>query len=451
MIIDMPKGAADIIAILTNNGYEAFLAGGCVRDSLMGKTPHDYDICTSATPGEVYNCIWDTFKIIETGIDHGTVTVVTPDGKYEVTTYRIDGEYSDGRRPDSVEFTSDLRLDMSRRDFTINAMAYNRDVGLCDFFGGWRDLRNQVIACVGEPADRFGEDALRILRALRFAAVLGFKIDPKTSQAIHDMKLRLRLISAERITMELIKLLEGDYACEVLIEYSDVISVIIPELEPCIGFDQNNKYHQYTVYDHIAHAVGNYKGKDHVVNLALLLHDVGKPGAYFENETGGHFYGHGEISYALAQTILPRLRLSTKDTEDILTLVRYHDAVMEPTRRVVKRWMNRIGVKQMSRLLDIRIADIQAHAKGTQQSRVLRWVGLCDAFDEIQAEMQCFSLKDLAVNGRDIMALGVKEGKMVGDILKTLLDKVIDEELPNERNALIKAASGLVDFERNKQ
>ena len=312
-------------------------------------------------------------------------------------------------------------------------------------------MTNKTITCVGNPEDRFQEDALRILRALRFASVLGFRIESKTAQAIHEMKSRLQLISAERITMELIKLLEGDGVCGVLIEYSDVFAEIIPELKPCIGFEQNNKYHQYTVYDHIAHAVGNYKGVDHVIKLALLLHDIGKPSVYFENESGGHFYGHGEVSYELAKTALSRLRLSTKDTDDILTLVRYHDAVMEPTRRVVKRWMNRIGVEQFDRLLDIRIADIRAHTEGTQQSRVLRWAGLCDAFDEIQAEMQCFSLKDLDVDGQDIMALGVKEGKMVGDILKTLLDKVIDEELPNERNALIKAASGLLDFERNKQ
>ena len=447
MIIDMPKGAADIIAILTDNGYEAFLAGGCVRDSLMGKAPHDYDICTSATPGEVYNCVWETFKIFETGIDHGTVTVVAPDGNYEVTTYRIDGEYSDGRRPDSVEFTSDLRLDMSRRDFTINAMAYNHDIGLCDFFGGQRDLHDGIIVCVGEPEDRFKEDALRILRALRFASVLGFKIESKTSQAIHDMKSRLQLISAERITMELIKLLAGVGACNVLIEYSDVFAEIIPELQPCIGFEQNNRFHQYTVYDHIAHAVGNYDGGDHVVNLSLLLHDIGKPAAYFENETGGHFYGHGEISYELAKVALSRLRLSTKDTEDILALVRHHDAVMEPTRKVVRRWMNRIGHDQFERLLAIRIADIMAHAENTQESRIERWRGLRDAFLVITEDMYCFSLKDLAVNGHDVMALGVKEGKQVGNILKALLDKVIDEELINDRQVLLNAASEVLNTE----
>lgn len=447
MMINIPCGANKIIKILNNNGYEAFLAGGCVRDSLMGQAPHDYDICTNATPGEVYNYIWDTFKIVETGIDHGTVTVITPDGNYEVTTYRIDGTYSDGRRPDSVEFASDLRLDMSRRDFTINAMAYNHDVGLCDFFGGQADLANKTITCVGNPEDRFQEDALRILRALRFASVLDFEIEERTSLAIHAMRERLHLVSAERITVELIKLLQGQNACRVLIEYSDVIAEIIPELAPCIGFDQNNKYHQYTVYDHIAHAVGNYKGSDHVINLALLLHDIGKPNVYFENETGGHFYGHGEISYELAKVALSRLRLSTKDTEDILVLVRYHDAVMEPTRRVVKRWMNRIGVEQVDRLLDIRIADIRAHTEGTQQSRIVRWSGLCDAFDEIKAGMQCFSLKDLAVNGRDIMGLGVQEGKLVGDILKTLLNQVIDEELPNEYDVLLETVTALLDLE----
>lgn len=444
MKFDIPYGAAEIIRILTENGHDAFLVGGCVRDSLMEKTPHDYDICTSATPGAVYNLIWDTYKVVESGIDHGTVTVLTPTGNYEVTTYRIDGDYSDCRRPDSVEFITDLKEDMSRRDFTINAMAYNQEDGLRDYFGGREDLANQIIRCVGDPEERFNEDALRILRALRFSSTLDFDIAEETGKAIHKLCKKLHLVSAERITVELIKLLEGDRVCEILNEYSDVFAEIIPELKPCIGFEQNNRFHQYTVYDHIAHAVSYYKGRDHVVNMALLLHDIGKPHCYTENEKGGHFYGHGEISYKLARESLSKLRFDNRSTEDILELVRYHDAVMEPNRLVVKRWMNRLGDEQFCRLLDIRIADILAHAEGTQESRIERWKGLCDAYAEVVQEMQCFTLKDLAINGRDVMALGVRQGEDVGWVLKVLLDRVIEEELPNDRELLLASAKTLI-------
>ena len=444
MKIEVPQGAADIIRILQENGHEAYIVGGCVRDSLMGKTPHDFDICTNANPGQVYNCIWDTYKIVESGIKHGTVTVITPTGSYEVTTYRIDGEYTDGRRPDFVEFVADLFLDLSRRDFTINAIAYSEDKGMIDLFGGMDDLKNRVIRCVGDAGERFNEDALRILRALRFSSTLGFSIEEETRAAIHKMSKKLSLVSAERITDELVKLLAGDNACSVLIEYSDVFAEIIPELKPCIGFDQNNRFHQYTVYDHIAHAVSNYKGRDPVVSMSLLLHDIGKPHCYTENEKGGHFYGHCEISYKLARNALSRLRFDKRSTEDILELVRHHDAVMEPNRRVVKRWLNRIGTEQFTRLLDIRIADILAHAEGTYESRVERWRGLCDELAEVCAEMQCFSLKDLDVNGHDIMALGIGQGELVGRVLNALLDRVIDEELENDKDILLESAKSLL-------
>ena len=290
--ISIPKGAKAIILGLRYENHEAYVVGGCVRDSLLGREPKDWDICTSATPQEVKEHLNRcSVRAIDTGLKHGTVTAdMERAGKYEITTFRIDGDYSDNRRPDSVTFTESIYQDLSRRDFTINAMAYN-SAGLIDPFHGVDDLKNGIIRCVGNPNDRFGEDALRILRALRFASVYGFSIEKDTAQAIHDNAWRLTNIAAERIHSELCKLLLGNGVLPVLLDYSDVIATIIPEMKPCIGFNQNNKYHQYTIYDHIAHAVSNYTGKDIAVKVALLLHDIGKPCCYTEDENGGHFHG----------------------------------------------------------------------------------------------------------------------------------------------------------------
>ena len=276
--IRIPRGPGDVMTVLALDGFESYVVGGCVRDSLLGLEPHDWDICTNATPQDVMEIFTKrNIKTIETGIKHGTVTVCLHGEQYEVTTFRIDGTYSDGRRPDSVSFTSSLQEDLSRRDFTINAMAYAEVPGLIDPFGGEKALLDKVISCVGNPTDRFGEDALRIMRALRFASTYGFRIDSGTDAAIHQLAPSLCNISSERINAELCKLLCGQGVLDVLLNYSDVITTIIPELAPCVGFEQNNPYHQYNVYDHIAHAVTNYKGNDISIKVALLLHDIGKP------------------------------------------------------------------------------------------------------------------------------------------------------------------------------
>lgn len=435
-VIELPEGVSEIIDVLSDNGFEAYVVGGCVRDSLLGLTPKDWDICTAATPQEVELCFHD-YRIIETGLKHGTVTIVMSDGKYEVTTFRTDGVYSDNRRPDTVSFVKDIYKDLSRRDFTINAMAYNHTTGVIDLFGGQEHLAAGILACVGNADERFNEDALRIMRALRFASVYNFRIASNTSKAIHKNVRLLNNISVERINTELCRFLCGQGVLELLLEYSDVVTTVIPELKPCVGFNQNNRYHQYTVYDHIAHAVSNYNGMDTTIKIALLLHDIGKPTCYTEDENGGHFYGHGIPSSDIAKTVVERLRFDNKTQKDIVELVLYHDAIIEPTVKTVRRWLNKIGEIQFSRLLDIRMADILAHAEGTQQSRIDKCVAVREITSEIIAKAQCFALKDLAINGRDLIVVGIPEGKEIGKILNEILLLVIDGRLLNERDEIM--------------
>lgn len=306
--INIPSGAASILDNLHAAKQEAYVVGGCVRDSLLGREPNDWDICTSASP-EAVKKLFSDHDVIDTGIKHGTVTVLEDGAAYEVTTFRKDGNYSDGRHPDSVEFVSNVLEDLARRDFTINAMAYSVEDGLVDPYGGLRDLERKVISsCVGSPDERFTEDGLRLLRAIRFAANYGFIIADQTADSIHRNVALLKNVSVERITSELCKTLLGDGVLQVLLDYKDVFCAIVPELEPCVGFEQNNKFHQYTVYDHIAHAVAGYTGKDTTIKIALLLHDIGKPLCYTEDENGGHFYGHAPICAEIAEGVLRRMR-----------------------------------------------------------------------------------------------------------------------------------------------
>lgn len=435
--IDIPVGARYILSALKNHAGDAYIVGGCVRDSLLDKQPHDWDICTSAKPGEVLEIMAEHgVKTIETGLKHGTVTAVIGDESYEITTFRVDGEYSDNRRPDHVEFVADVIEDLGRRDFTINAMAYSDFDGLIDPWGGYGDLCNGIIRCVRNPDDRFREDALRIMRALRFASTYGFKIEEKTAYSIRKNKSLLRKISAERIQSELTKLLCGPGALDILLEYSDVMAVIIPELEPCIGFNQNNKYHIYNVYDHIAHAVGNYKGNDISIKMALLLHDIGKPHCYTEDHNGGHFHGHGVVSHKMAKTVMERLRFDNKTRGEVLDLVLYHDSEIHPSVKAVKRWLNKIGPEIFSKLIEVRFADMYAHADINRDERVDKYFAVLKIADDIVDEQQCFRVNDLDVNGHDIMDLGVESGPMVGKVLNHLFDKVLDGEIENDRMTL---------------
>lgn len=439
--ISLPHGATKIINLLTKRGFDAYVVGGCVRDSLYNIPPKDWDICTNAKPEEMLRC-FNGFKVIETGLKHGTITIVLDDGAYEVTTFRTDGTYSDNRHPDEVLFTNDLYKDLERRDFTINAMAYNPTVGLVDPFGGLTDLADRRIACVGHADDRFNEDALRIMRALRFSSCYGFDIEKSTEESIHKNVGLLNNIAVERITQELIKLLGGMDVLPVLLNYSDVITTIIPELSPCVGFDQNNKYHQYTVYDHIAHAIDHYvfRGDDIVVKMALLLHDIGKPFCYSEDERGGHTYEHNIMSHKIARQVVERLRFDRRTQNEIVELVLCHDDKIEPTPKAIKRLLNRLGEKQLYRLLHMRFCDCMAHTAGTQNEFIRKCTESFDILTCIIDEAQCFNLKHLAINGTDLINAGIPEGRQIGRILNKLLDLVIDGTIQNQREPLLELA-----------
>ena len=359
------------------------------------------------------------------------------DGDYEVTTYRTESDYKDGRHPDKINFDSTLKEDLSRRDFTINALAYNEKDGVIDYFGGIDDLNNKIIRSVGNPNDRFKEDALRILRALRFSSVLNFKIDEETALAIHNNKELLDTISKERINKELIRLLAGENVLNVLLEYKDIFGYLIPELGRCIGFSQNNKYHCYDVYDHIAHAVANYTGDDEYTNMALLLHDVGKPLCYTEDEKGGHFHGHEAISEELSYGILERMRFSNADIKIIAELIRNHDLRSEPTIKYARKLVSELGKEQCYRLLDIRLADMGAHTPYSQESKIEKREKLKEYIDEVIEQEGRFRLKDLSINGKDLISLGFKEGPIIGKILNKVFDEVINGDIINDKDKII--------------
>lgn len=360
--IEIPSGANEIIHTLQDKGYEAFLVGGCVRDSILKRPIHDYDITTSATPDEMMEIFKDK-RIIETGLQHGTITIVIDGEPYEVTTYRIDGNYSDSRRPDKVTFTKSLEEDLKRRDFTINAMAYNDEVGLVDPFNGMEDIEHYKIRCVGRAEDRFSEDALRILRAIRFASQLGFVVDSDVSLNIHKMYKNLENISIERINSEFCKIAASSDFCVQMVLYHEVFSLFIPEIKNMFGFQQNNPYHIYDVWNHTVHAIEYCESDDLVTRLSVFFHDIGKPHCYQDSEDGiRHFKGHGRVSADMTDKIMKRLRFDNDTREKVVELVYYHDATFEVGKKYVKRWLNKIGEEQFKRLLNIRRADIKAQA-----------------------------------------------------------------------------------------
>ena len=442
----LPTEVEEILRLLNKSGYEAYIVGGCVRDKILGRTPHDYDICTSAKPDEVINVFrYFNFKVIETGLKHGTVTVMINNEPYEITTYRIDGKYSDNRRPDSVEFTTSLEDDLSRRDFTINAIAYSPKDGLVDPFHGIYDIQNQVIRCVGNQTNRFQEDALRILRAMRFSIQLGFNISMSTFKAMNENRQLISNVSYERINSELMKMLEsGKQILEHFNGCRDIIAEFIPEFIPCFDFSQNNPYHVYDVYNHILHAVDNYKGDDLKVKLALLLHDIGKPECYSEDHNGGHFIGHGIKSSDKANEILKRLRFDNETIKSVTDLVLYHDSTIEPTQKTIKRWLNKIGEVQLRRLFEIRTADMLAHSDINKQDRLDKQKELSELLNVIMSEEQCFSMKDLSVSGKDLLDIGYKEGRQLGTSLQGLLDCVIANEVENDKEKLLELAKGWI-------
>lgn len=443
--INIPADANELIHTLQNNGHSAYIVGGCVRDSILGRTPHDYDICTSATPSEMLEIFKDR-KIIETGLQHGTVTVVVNDEPYEITTYRIDGIYSDNRRPNTVTFTDKLTEDLRRRDFTINAMAYNDEEGLIDPFNGMEDIKYKKISCVGFAEDRFGEDALRILRAIRFAAQLEFTIMPGTDREIHKQYKNLENISIERINSEFCKIASSDDFCVELLLYKDVFSLFIPELKDMFDFSQNNPWHIWDVFGHTIHAVEYCDSDDLVVRLAVFFHDFGKPHSYQDGEDGiRHFKGHGKVSADMTDSIMKRLRFDNETRNNVVELVYYHDATFEVGKKYVKRWLNKIGEKQFRRLLQVKKADNKAQNLELSSDRIKELSEIESLIDEVLQEDECFSLKDLAVNGKDLIGVGYKAGKELGNTLNKLLQLVIDGDCPNEKEKLLQEAKKFMD------
>lgn len=444
--IEVPAPVYFIIQELEKCGHEAYMVGGCVRDSVLGRKPHDYDICTSATPDEILQA-FPYEEIIPTGLQHGTVTILINKEPFEVTTYRIDGDYSDNRRPDNVTFTKNLVEDLRRRDFTINAMAYNPKTGLIDPFNGMEDIKYKKIRCVGSAEDRFNEDALRILRAIRFEAQLGFAGLPETMFEIERQYERLKNISIERINSEFCKIVVSEQFCVELVLYPNVFSLFIPELKDLIGFQQNNPYHAYDVFDHTVHAIEKCESDDLVVRFAVFFHDFGKPHSYQDGEDGiRHFKGHGKVSAEITDSIMKRLRFDNETRNNVVELVYYHDATFEVGNKYVKRWLNKIGEKQFRRLLEIRKADIKGQKPDYEESRIEKVNNIENILEEILQEQECFSLKDLAVNGNDVkQTMNLKEGKDIGYWLNEILKRVMDGELKNDRDDLIYWMTGVTD------
>ena len=433
-VLVLPSYVKKAIDILEKNGFEAYAVGGCVRDMLLGREPNDYDITTSALPVQIKNS-FEGFKCIETGIKHGTVSVIIDENILEITTYRIDGKYLDNRHPSSVLFTSKLKEDLKRRDFTINAMAYSEKSGLKDFFGGREDLENKTIRCVGDAQKRFEEDALRILRALRFSAVFGFEIEDETKRAVIKKRKLLYNISHERIRDELVKIILSDGAEKIIEEYSSVIEVFIPELAKTHGLLQHNKSHIYDVFTHTVKSVG-YASEDINVRLCMLLHDIGKPYCFSKDEEGkGHFYGHQKISANIAEEVLKRLRFDNKTTETVSALVSYHDGQISADEKSVKRWLRRLGERNFLLLLEVKKADSLAHSESYAKERIGEIEKIKTVFESVVKNKLCYNLKMLEFTGRDAMETGF-EGKAVGEVLDYLLTAVIENRCENEKNAL---------------
>ena len=424
--------ALEVLARLRKAGFRAVLVGGCVRDFLRSQPPHDYDAATSARPEEILAACAD-LTCVPTGLRHGTVTVLSQGLPVEVTTFRREGTYSDGRHPDQVSFTTSLEADLARRDFTINAMAWDEG-GLVDCFGGQEDLEAGLIRCVGEPERRFREDALRILRGLRLAAQLDFAICPHTARAIRRETPRLSLVARERIGGEFLRLLCGPGAGRVLLEFPQTVCEIVPQLAPTVGFDQKNPHHAWDVYTHLVKTVEKVPPEP-ALRLAALLHDVGKPDTFSLDETGtGHFYGHAQVSARLCQDITQALRLDNVTREQVVALVERHHLPLQPTQPCVGRWLRRLGPERFFQLLALMKADGASCLLGQSARGELDQVA--DLARTILTQAPCLTLKDLAVNGRDALAAGLA-GPDIGRALNRLLDRVAEGALPNERDILL--------------
>ena len=433
----LPSYVKTCIDALEAAGFAAYAVGGCVRDSLLGLEPADYDLCTAALPDETEEVFKD-FRLVLAGKKHGTVGVVTEGGVVEITTFRTEGTYLDNRHPEWVEFVEDVTGDLARRDFTVNAMAFSPTRGFADPFGGQKDLKNKILRAVGDPATRFREDSLRILRGARFAAKYRLKTDPETQKAMFGLTDLMENLARERVFDELCKLIACADAAD-LLRFSPIITAVIPELAPCVGFDQHNPHHIYDIFEHTARVVEGVP-RDLTLRWAALLHDVGKPQSFTQEENGrGHFYGHPKISAEMADIILRRLKAPTALREDAVFLCDRHMVTLEPDRKLLRRRLSQYGEARTKMLLAIQRSDLIA--TGTRTAEEASYYEEVEAIlNALLAEDQCFWIKDLAVNGNDLMSLGLK-GRAIGQTLQNLLNLVIEEQIPNEREALLNAAS----------
>jgi tRNA nucleotidyltransferase (CCA-adding enzyme) len=441
--VEPPKQVLTAISIIEGNNKEAFLAGGCVRDSLMGLRPYDWDITTNASPQEVLS-YFDEYTTIPTGLKHGTVTVVINELPIEITTYRLDGAYTDHRRPDTVTYTSLLREDLARRDFTVNAMAWNPRSGVVDCFSGMIDLKNKVLTCVGDPERRFGEDALRILRGARFASTLGFTIESGTREAMLRNVASLSYVSPERIFAELRKAILGDSFADVFTDMPELMLQVLPELRPMLSMNISGEEQAEDLYSNSLSAV-RLAPKDILVRLALLLREAGKPEVLALTEDGvASFIGHEEAGARIAREAMSRLRADNNTRDGVSELIALHNADIGPDERNVKRWLRRVGPDTLRRLLDVQeaiAATSRADISGEKKERV---IATRSVMDKVLAEGQCYTLPGLAINGTDLMTLGVERGPEIGRLLNALLDRVVDGDLPNNKSALLDEAWKLI-------
>ncbi|NFF77654.1 HD domain-containing protein [Clostridium sporogenes] len=443
--IQIPKGVKYIINTLQENNHEAYIVGDAVRDSLLERKVNDWDITTSANPQEVVNIFENLrYKIIPTGLKHGTVTILINSIGYEITTFRIDGEYEDNRHPKEVKFTSNLKEDLKRRDLTINAMAYNDKTGLIDYFNGLEDLNNKIVRCVGNSKDRFNEDSLRMLRCIRFASQLNFDMEKSTKFNIRELSKNINNVSMERIRDELCKILVSSqpvYGIRNIVELN-LVDYIIPELKDCVGFQQHNKHHDKDVYGHILSVVENVPNKLEL-RLAALLHDIGKPKCFSIGDNGqGHFYGHQKISADMTKDILKRLKFDNKTIDKVDKLVYNHMTRYNKLRiPSIKKFINKVGIDNLDDLFELQIADIKGSAKEYHSfDNVLNLKIKCE---KILSEKQPLTIKDLDIDGHDLMKLGIKQGKEIGIVLNKLLDIILENPNLNNKEDLIKIVESI--------
>ncbi|MBR3606342.1 MAG: HD domain-containing protein [Lachnospiraceae bacterium] len=442
MDIELPKKVKRIISVIQEAGYEAYAVGGCVRDSILGRQPDDWDIATSAVPCQIKELFPRT---IDTGIQHGTVTVMLGKEGFEVTTYRIDGEYEDSRHPKDVTFTSEIGEDLARRDFTVNAMAYNDRQGLVDLFGGMEDIRQGILRCVGVPQERFGEDALRMMRALRFSAQLGYTIDQETRQAIQQMAGNLVNISAERIQTELVKLVVSPHPDYLRDGWEmGITKIILPEFDICMETEQNNPHHCYTVGEHILKSMKQVRA-DKVLRLTMLFHDMGKPVMKSTDEEGiDHFYGHVRRGEEIARQVLKRLKFDNETINQVCQLVLYHDYPFQPEARSLRRAIHKIGNPFFPQLFEVKRADMLAQSLFQREEKSRLLAESEAVYKEILQKQDCVSLRTLAVKGKDLIGLGMESGPKLGKVLEQLLELVLENPEENTRERLLEQAEKLM-------